>query len=98
MDLKILPSIASPEDLKALPLEDLPNLAKEMRSAICEQVQKTGGHLAPNLGVVELFIALHRVFDFSHDRLLFDVGHQCYPHKLLTGRHHLLCIPCPGWR
>jgi len=90
MDLKILPSIASPEDLKALPLEDLPNLAKEMRSAICEQVQKTGGHLAPNLGVVELFIALHRVFDFSHDRLLFDVGHQCYPHKLLTGRHHLL--------
>ena len=57
-----------------------------MRHAICGQVSKSGGHLAPNLGVVELTIALHRVFDFGHDRLLFDVGHQCYPHKLLTGR------------
>merc|ERR1711965_1251971 len=51
---------------------------------------QTGGHLAPNLGVVELTIALHRAFDFSHDRLLFDVGHQCYPHKLLTGRLPML--------
>jgi len=90
MDATILSNIASPADLKALPLEELPKLAAEMRHVICEQVQKTGGHLAPNLGVIELFIALHRVFDFPHDRLLFDVGHQCYPHKLLTGRHHLL--------
>jgi 1-deoxy-D-xylulose-5-phosphate synthase len=65
-------------------------LAAEIREAICAQVQRTGGHLAPNLGVVDLTIALHYVFDFAHDRLLFDVGHQCYPHKLLTGRYHLL--------
>ncbi|NIV46669.1 MAG: 1-deoxy-D-xylulose-5-phosphate synthase, partial [Gammaproteobacteria bacterium] len=56
----------------------------------CEQVSRTGGHLAPNLGVVELTLALHHVFDFGHDRLLFDVGHQCYPHKLLTGRFDML--------
>ncbi len=87
MDLKILPGITSPSDLKALPLEELPALAAEMRQAICAQVQKSGGHLAPNLGVVELLIALHRVFDFGHDRILFDVGHQCYPHKLITGRY-----------
>jgi 1-deoxy-D-xylulose-5-phosphate synthase len=86
MHLTILPGISSPADLKALDLEQLPTLAAEMRHAICTQVQQSGGHLAPNLGVIELFIALHRVFDFSHDRLLFDVGHQCYPHKLLTGR------------
>ncbi|MDP7070170.1 MAG: 1-deoxy-D-xylulose-5-phosphate synthase [Phycisphaerales bacterium] len=86
MDLKILPGISSPADVKALPLDQLPTLASEMRQAICAQVQKSGGHLAPNLGVVELLIALHHVFDFGHDRLLFDVGHQCYPHKLITGR------------
>jgi 1-deoxy-D-xylulose-5-phosphate synthase len=89
MHLTILPGISSPADLKALELEQLPTLAAEMRHAICTQVQQTGGHLAPNLGVIELFIALHRVFDFGHDRLLFDVGHQCYPHKLLTGRFPL---------
>ena len=90
MHLTILPGIASPADLKALDLDQLPKLAEEMRHAICTKVQQTGGHLAPNLGVVELFIALHRVFDFGHDRLLFDVGHQCYPHKLLTGRYPML--------
>ncbi len=90
MDLTILPDIQSPADLKALDIEQLPILAAEMRHEICRQVQETGGHLAPNLGVVELFIALHRVFDFGHDRLLFDVGHQCYPHKLLTGRYPML--------
>ncbi|MDP7028733.1 MAG: 1-deoxy-D-xylulose-5-phosphate synthase [Phycisphaerales bacterium] len=90
MDLTLLPDIQSPADLKALDIEQLPTLAAEMRHEICQQVQKTGGHLAPNLGVVELFIALHRVFDFGHDRLLFDVGHQCYPHKLLTGRYPML--------
>ena len=90
MELTHLPSINSPADLKALSVNQLPELADEVRWAICEQVKKSGGHLAPNLGVVELTIALHYVFDFGHDRLLFDVGHQCYPHKLLTGRAHLL--------
>ncbi len=71
-------------------MDRLPQLAREIREAICTQVAATGGHLAPNLGVVELSIALHYVFDFGHDRLLFDVGHQCYPHKLLTGRLPLL--------
>src|ERR1041384_2303194 len=78
--------IHGPADLKRVPIEQLPALAAEIRHAICETVSRTGGHLAPNLGVVELTIALHYVFDFGHDRLLFDVGHQCYPHKLLTGR------------
>ncbi|MEM7625081.1 MAG: 1-deoxy-D-xylulose-5-phosphate synthase [Planctomycetota bacterium] len=86
----LLPTIQGPRDLKKLSPDDLPRLAGEIRHAICEQVSKTGGHLAPNLGVVELTIALHYVFDFGHDRLLFDVGHQCYPHKLLTGRLGLL--------
>ena len=86
----LLPKIQSPRDLRKLSIDELPQLAQEIRHEICEQVSKTGGHLAPNLGVVELTIALHYVFDFSHDRLLFDVGHQCYPHKLLTGRQHLM--------
>ncbi len=90
MKLKILPRIESPADLKKLPVDKLPALAAEIRHAICEQIMKSGGHFAPNLGVVELTIALHYVFDFSWDRLLFDVGHQCYPHKLLTGRFPLL--------
>ena len=86
----LLCTIESPVDLRKIPIESLPILATEMRYAICEQVKRSGGHLAPNLGVVELMIALHYVFDFSTDRLLFDIGHQCYPHKLLTGRQHLL--------
>ena len=90
MDLPLLSSILSPADLKALSVDQLPALAAEVRHAICEQVMQSGGHLAPNLGVVELTIALHYVFDFGHDRLLFDVGHQCYPHKLLTGRLSML--------
>lgn len=90
MDPTLLPTIGSPADLKALPVDQLPQLAAEIRQAICAQVQRSGGHLAPNLGVVELTVALHYVFDFGHDRLLFDVGHQCYPHKLLTGRFPML--------
>jgi 1-deoxy-D-xylulose-5-phosphate synthase len=88
--MKLLPSIAGPADLKKLSIEQLPQLAAEVRQAICDQVAKSGGHLAPNLGVVDLTIAMHYVFDFGHDRLLWDVGHQCYTHKLLTGRQHLL--------
>ncbi len=84
--LPLLRTIQTPADLKKLSIDELPQLATEIRQAICHQVSQTGGHLAPNLGVVELTIALHYVFDFGHDRLLFDVGHQCYPHKLLTGR------------
>ena len=83
----MLDTINSPHDIKRLLPEQLPESgAEEMREAICEQVSKSGGHLAPNLGVVELTLALHYVFDFGFDRLLFDVGHQCYPHKLITGR------------
>ncbi len=90
MSKPLLPDIHDPADLRKLEASQLPQVAEELRNAICEQVSRTGGHLAPNLGVVELTIALHYVFDFSHDRLLFDVGHQCYPHKLLTGRMPLL--------
>ena len=88
--MNLLGSIHSPAQLKALPPADLVQVCAEIRHAICDQVSKSGGHLAPNLGVVELTVALHYVFDFAHDRLLFDVGHQCYTHKLLTGRQHLL--------
>ncbi|MBX3355235.1 MAG: 1-deoxy-D-xylulose-5-phosphate synthase [Phycisphaeraceae bacterium] len=88
--MTLLSTIKSPADLRKLPVTALPEVAAEIRAAICEQISRSGGHLAPNLGVVELTIALHYVFDFGHDRLLFDVGHQCYPHKLLTGRTHLL--------
>jgi 1-deoxy-D-xylulose-5-phosphate synthase len=88
--MPILPSITSPADLRGLSIPQLQQLAQEIRDAICSQVSLSGGHLAPNLGVVELTIALHYVFDFGYDRLLFDVGHQCYPHKLLTGRLDLL--------
>ncbi|MFO0828535.1 MAG: 1-deoxy-D-xylulose-5-phosphate synthase [Phycisphaerales bacterium] len=93
MDLKRLPllsKISSPADMRRLPISALPELAAEIRLAICDQISRSGGHLAPNLGVVDLTIALHYVFDFGHDRLLFDVGHQCYTHKLLTGRLPLL--------
>ena len=90
MNVSLLSGIQSPQDLKALSIDQLPLLAQEIRHVICSQVQRGGGHLAPNLGVVDLTIALHYVFDFSHDRLLFDVGHQCYTHKLLTGRLPLL--------
>ena len=85
--MRILPTISSPAELRGMEIAELEVLAGEIREAICSQVSKSGGHLAPNLGVVELTIALHYVFDFGHDRLLFDVGHQCYPHKLLTGRY-----------
>jgi 1-deoxy-D-xylulose-5-phosphate synthase len=90
MPENLLPNIRTPADLRALPMSALPRVAAEIRHAICEQVKSSGGHLAPNLGVVELTIALHYVFDFGHDRLLFDVGHQCYPHKILTGRYERL--------
>jgi 1-deoxy-D-xylulose-5-phosphate synthase len=82
----LLAQINSPADLKGLSLHDLEVLAGEIREKIIETVSKTGGHLAPNLGVVELTIALHYVFDAPKDKILWDVGHQAYAHKLLTGR------------
>ncbi|MGP1345404.1 MAG: 1-deoxy-D-xylulose-5-phosphate synthase [Phycisphaerales bacterium] len=88
--MPLLQRIATPADLKKLSIEELSQVAQEIREAIFNQVSQTGGHLAPNLGVCELTVAMHYVFDFAHDRLLFDVGHQCYPHKLLTGRLPLL--------
>ncbi|MCC6428868.1 MAG: 1-deoxy-D-xylulose-5-phosphate synthase [Phycisphaerales bacterium] len=88
--MPILTNTFTPQDLRKLPVSELPNLAREIREHIVRQISKSGGHLAPNLGVVELTLALHYVFDFLHDRLVFDVGHQAYPHKLITGRLALL--------
>ena len=82
----ILDRIHSPEDLRALDGSELPLLCDELRGFLVTQVSRTGGHLASNLGVVELTVAIHRVFDTARDRLVFDVGHQCYVHKILTGR------------
>ncbi|MCB2228961.1 MAG: 1-deoxy-D-xylulose-5-phosphate synthase [Desulfarculaceae bacterium] len=82
----LLPSINSPADLKDLNLRELETLARELRQEIIGTVEKTGGHLAPSLGVVELTLALHYVFDLPKDKIVWDVGHQTYAHKLLTGR------------
>jgi 1-deoxy-D-xylulose-5-phosphate synthase len=82
----LLDSIKSPADLKGLTLEQLEQLADEIRSEMVNTVTRTGGHLASSLGVVELTIALHRVFDSPRDKIIWDVGHQSYAHKLLTGR------------
>src|SRR3712207_1853272 len=89
--MPLLDAIHTPADVKKLAPADLPELAKEMRARIFDAVSRNGGHLASNLGVGELTLALHYVYDFGPypagpDRLLFDVGHQCYPHKMLTGR------------
>ena len=84
--MAILPMIHGPEDVKALSLEQCSELAVELRQTIIDTVSRQGGHLASNLGDVELTIALHRAFDSPKDKLIFDVGHQIYAHKLLTGR------------
>ncbi|MCK6487776.1 MAG: 1-deoxy-D-xylulose-5-phosphate synthase [Planctomycetes bacterium] len=84
--LPLLDAILSPADVRKLAPAELARLAEEMRHRIKEVVSEHGGHLASNLGTIELTIALHRVFDFTSDRVLWDVGHQAYPHKLLTGR------------
>ncbi len=81
-----LPKVDSPDDLKNLPLEDLPLLAENIRRTLIGCLSKTGGHLGPNLGVVELSIALHRIFNTPDDKFVFDVSHQGYVHKMLTGR------------
>lgn len=84
--MAILPTISSPRDLDGLSIEQLNDLATEIRAFLIENVSRTGGHLGPNLGAVELSIALHRVFDSPNDPVIFDTGHQSYVHKLLTGR------------
>ncbi len=84
--MKYLNQINSPEDLKRLQRSELPELAREIRRVIIETISRTGGHLAPSLGAVELSIALHYVFDPPTDKIIWDVGHQTYAHKLLTGR------------
>ena len=81
-----LPDIHTPTDLKALPLDQLPDLAEKIRQTLITTLSETGGHLGPNLGVVELTLAMHRVFDTPKDKFVFDVAHQGYVHKMLTGR------------
>lgn len=87
MKYKILENIKSPSDIKSMSIGELNELAAEIRAKMIETVSKNGGHLASNLGAVELTIAMHLVFDSPNDQFVFDVGHQCYTHKLLTGRY-----------
>lgn len=84
--MSLLESVHGPDDLKRLAHDELAGLADEIRSFLVEKVSRTGGHLGPNLGVVELTLALHRVFDSPHDAIVWDVGHQAYVHKIVTGR------------
>ena len=86
MTYPLLERIQAPGDVKLLAEKDLPNLCEEIRQFLIQSVSSTGGHLSSNLGVVELTVALHRTLDLPQDKILFDVGHQCYTHKLLTGR------------
>ena len=86
----LLGQINSPEDLKKMPASEMPALAEEIREFLVDQVSETGGHLASNLGAVELTLAIPRVFSTPQDHLIFDVGHQSYIHKLLTGRKERL--------
>lgn len=87
MDYLFLDKIKSPKDIKNLNNEQLKRLCAEIRDRMLKVVAKNGGHLASNMGVVELTVALHKIFDTPNDSIIFDVGHQCYPHKLLTGRY-----------
>ena len=86
MSLKILPNISSPEDIRSFSNKELQDLCIELRSHTIETITEIGGHLAPTLGVIELTVALHYVFNTPKDKLIWDVGHQGYAHKLLTGR------------
>src|SRR5262245_28195978 len=86
----LLDTIKSPADLRRVPVAKLPALARELREFLIHSVSTRGGHFAAGLGTVELTIALHYVFETPHDRLVWDVGHQAYPHKVLTGRRDRL--------
>ncbi len=94
--MRVLEQIAGPADVKAMRAEDLPQLAAEVRGFLIDAVSRTGGHLGPNLGVVELTIALHRVFDSPRDAIVFDTGHQSYVHKILTGRRDFSGLRAQG--
>ena len=85
-DTPLLDKVDNPDDLKLLELDQLAQLAEELRAFLLYSVGQTGGHFGAGLGVVELTIALHYVFDTPNDKLVWDVGHQAYPHKILTGR------------
>ncbi|MBQ7663740.1 MAG: 1-deoxy-D-xylulose-5-phosphate synthase [Bacteroidaceae bacterium] len=89
MELKILPNINTPDDLRSLPEEQLPTLCEELREDIVSELSVNPGHLASSLGVIELTVALHYVFSTPYDRIVWDVGHQAYAHKILTGRRDL---------
>ena len=82
----IIDSINSPKDVKKLNNAELARLSGEIRKCVTESVAKNGGHLASNLGIVEITLALFKVFDLPEDKIVYDVGHQCYVHKILTGR------------
>ena len=94
--MSLLESIDGPEDLRAVPVDRLPALAEEIRRFLVDQVARTGGHLGPNLGVVELTMAIHRVFSTPSDTVVFDTGHQSYVHKLLTGRRDFSALRKQG--
>ena len=83
---ELLEKINKPNDIKNIDKKDYPKLAEEIREFLIDSVSKTGGHLASNLGTVDLTIALHAVLDFPKDKIVWDVGHQAYTHKILTGR------------
>ncbi|MBQ7809666.1 MAG: 1-deoxy-D-xylulose-5-phosphate synthase, partial [Clostridia bacterium] len=91
LDFKLLNKIEHPKDIKKLTMEELSVLCEEIRALIISTVSENGGHLASNLGVVELTVAMHYVFDLPADSFVFDVGHQCYTHKILSGRKERLC-------
>lgn len=86
MNTPLLDTVSTPDDLRQLSISQLPELAQELRDFLLDSVGKTGGHFASNFGVVELTLALHYVYDTPRDHLIWDVGHQSYPHKILTGR------------
>jgi len=90
MEYKILNNVDNPEELRKLSKAEIQKLSEELRDFLIESVSKTGGHLAAGLGTIELTIALHKVFDTPNDKLVWDIGHQCYPHKILTGRKELM--------
>ncbi len=85
---ELLSRLESARDLQQMSIRQLEQVAAEIRDVLCNLLQVRTAHFASNLGVVELCLALHSVFDFRHDRLIWDTGHQIYPHKLVTGRYH----------
>src|SRR5438874_461067 len=83
---ELLPQINSPADLKNLSIDELKQVADELRQAIIDNLSRTGGHFASNLGAVDMILALHAIYEVPQDKIVWDVGHQCYAHKMLTGR------------